>query len=340
MITMSAVGLAVLAAACFALAAAFQHRAARVAFDGSTEPVATRRLTPRRLLRTVRNRWWLLGLGVAGLGAVLHIGAIALAPVSVVQPVGVLAVPFAVLLGSRLAGTRPSRTVVGAVLLCMVGVAVFVALAVGSSDTARLTDGRLLSAGLVIGGIVIIFAVLGARGPHWIRSAGWASAGAVLYGFVSTLMRAVFLMLADGVPPTDPMVVGAVLGMIACFGCGLWLIQQALASGRPEVVVGAQTVLDPAVAVLAGVVLLGEGTHLSAPAVAGLVVAAVVAMTGVFRLARHQALHPSPGDIPSQQGAESHRFADLGREPHSPDDHRLERSPVGSTSHPGKEAFR
>lgn len=337
MITLSAVGLAVLAAGCFAVAAAFQHRAAGVAFDGSAEPVATRRLTPCRLLRTVRNRWWLLGLGLAGLGAVLHIGAIALAPVSVVQPVGVLAVPFAVLLGSRLAGTRPSRTVVGAVALCMVGVAAFVALAAGSNDAAKFTDGRLLSAGLVIGGIVITFAVLGARGPHWVRSAGWASAGAVLYGFVSTLMRAVFLMLGDGVPPTDPMLVSVALGIVACFGCGLWLIQQALASGRPEVVVGAQTVLDPAVAVLAGVVLLGEGSHLSAPAVAGLVVAAVVAMAGVFRLARHQAQQQVPSEPPARETAESRWFEDLVHEPQPAHDHRLERSPVGSTSHPGKE---
>lgn len=291
MITLLAVALAVVAAACFALAAALQHRAAGAAFTGSGEPQATRRLTARRLLTTIRNRWWMFGFGLAGLGAVLHAVGLALAPVSVIQPVGVLAVPFAVLLSSRLSGTRPSRGVVGAVLLCMVGVIGFVALAVGSVDTAQLTGGRLLSAGLVIGGIVIVFVLLGARGPHWSRSASWASAGAVLYGFVSTLMRAVFLMLDDGLAPTDPMLIGAVAGMIISFLLGLWLIQQALASGRPEVVVGAQTVLDPTVAVLAGVVLLGEGTHLSAPGVAGLVVAAIVAMAGVLRLARHHTPH-------------------------------------------------
>lgn len=328
MITLSAIGLAVLAAACFALAAALQHRAAGIAFDGSAEPVASRRLTPRRLLRTVRNRWWLLGLALAGIGAVLHAVGLALAPVSVVQPVGVLAVPFAVLLSSRLAGTRPSRTVVGAVLLCMIGVAAFVALAAGATDTVRLTDGRMLSAGLVIGGIVITFALLGARGPHWIRSASWASAGAVLYGFVSTLMRASFLMLRDGVSLTHPLLVGAVIGMIISFGFGLWLIQQALASGRPEVVVGAQTVLDPTVAVLAGVVLLGEGAHLTAPATAGLVVAALLAMVGVLRLARHQTETPH-----TETAYTETQYVDT----HHVDAGRLAPSSVGTATHPGKE---
>jgi hypothetical protein len=70
---------------------------------------------------------------------------------------------------------------------------------------------------------------------------------------------------------------------------GGWLVQQAFTSGPPEVVVACLTVVDPIVAVLFGVVLLGEGNATSAGHWAVLGAAALAASVGVAVLARH---HP------------------------------------------------
>lgn len=84
-----AVLLAVAAAGCFAAAAVLQHDAVRR--HGATRAWRSR-------------RWWSGGLAAA-LGAGGHATALALAPLSVVQPLGVLAVPLGVLFERR-AGSR------------------------------------------------------------------------------------------------------------------------------------------------------------------------------------------------------------------------------------------
>lgn len=43
---------------------------------------------------------WLAGSALAGLAAVVHAGALVLAPVAIVQPIGVHAVPFAVVIAA------------------------------------------------------------------------------------------------------------------------------------------------------------------------------------------------------------------------------------------------
>ena len=86
-------------------------------------------------------------------------------------------------------------------------------------------------------------------------------AGAAAFGLVSALVRAVSQAVVSGqigaarpprCSPRWPASSAAVL-------VGGWLVQQAFASGPPEVVIACLTVVDPIVAVLLGAVLLGEG---------------------------------------------------------------------------------
>ena len=96
------------------------------------------------LLAATRRPGWLLGLALAGGGTVLHAGALVLAPLSVVQPVGVLAVPIAVLLSAVRTGRRPGRNVLVAVAICVGGVATFVGLAAGSAVSSPPPGGATL----------------------------------------------------------------------------------------------------------------------------------------------------------------------------------------------------
>jgi len=78
-------------------------------------------------------------------------------------------------------------------------------------------------------------------------------------------------------------------GVVAAILVGGWLVQQAFTSGPPEVVVACLTVVDPIVAVLFGIVLLGEGNATPSGHWVVLGAAAFAATVGVAVLARH---HP------------------------------------------------
>ncbi|WIY83539.1 hypothetical protein [Propionimicrobium sp. PCR01-08-3] len=76
---------------------------------------------------------------------------------------------------------------------------------------------------------------------------------------------------------------------------GVLIVQQACAAGRAEVTVGALTTIDPIVAVVFGMVALGEGASAGAPVIAGMAVCGAVAALGVAALSRFQPPHsPRP----------------------------------------------
>ena len=286
-----AIALAVLGAVCFACAAVLQHHAVSTESGPLGDSDAgSGALSLRGLLAATRRPGWLLGLGVAAAGSALHAGALVLAPLSVVQPIGVLAVPIAVLLTAVQRGRVPAGGVFVGVLLSVGGVGVFVATAASTAVSSPPPDQSTLIASLVVALIVLVLAGVGLARSGWVRCVACAMAGAVAFGLVSALVRAVSQSVASGhVGVLDPPVVAAVAGVGAAVLVGGWLVQQAFASGPPEVVIACLTVVDPIVAVLLGAVLLGEGSATPAETWLLLVTAAVIATAGVVALARH---HP------------------------------------------------
>ena len=282
-----AVTLAVLGAALFAGAAVLQHR--EVA-DLYGQPLPRERvLSLRRLARIARRPGWLAGFGLAGGGTIVHAIALALAPLRVVQPIGVLAVPVAVLFSSLRSRRPPSRSVILGVVLTMAGVAVFVAASVGGSTGNPPPPGSTLPTTLVVGGIVLVLATAGLAVGGWLRCVACATAGATAFGLLSALMRVIFQELTAGSLWYEPPVLGAAASAVVALVVGGWLVQQAYPSGPPEVVVACLTVVDPIVAVLLGALLLGEGADTPVATWLLLGGAAVAAAVGVLVLAR---LHP------------------------------------------------
>jgi drug/metabolite transporter (DMT)-like permease len=283
-----AVALAVLGAALFAGAAVLQHR--EVA-DLYGEPLPRERvLSLRRLARIARRPGWLAGFGLAGGGTVVHAIALALAPLRLVQPIGVLAVPVAVLLSSLRLRRVPGRSVLLGVALTMAGVAVFVAASVGATSGNPPPPGSTLPTTLIVGGVVVALGMGGLAAGGWLRCVACATAGATAFGLLSALMRVIFQELAAGDSRWyEPPVLGAAASAVAALVVGGWLVQQAYPSGPPEVVVACLTVVDPIVAVLLGALLLGEGADTPAATWFLLGGAALAASAGVLVLAR---LHP------------------------------------------------
>ena len=279
-----AVVLAAVAATCFAAAAVAQHDA----LSGVADP--RRRLSLAAVVSLVRRPRWVTGVLLAAGGVALHAGALALAPLSVVQPVGVVAVPIAVAAVFVRARSRPSRAVVLGSALTVTGVVAFVASAGPTSAAAPRPDGVLVLAAAAVAVVVAALAALGLSRTGAGRSLGCAAAAAVSFGLVSVLLRTLLSQLGSGLGAEDPAALTLLGGMAASVAVGGWLAQQALASGAAAVSLSVLTVLDPVVAVALGAVI-GDGS----PATWALPLVAVVpAIAGVVVLARH---HPAGGAV-------------------------------------------
>ncbi|MBW4720911.1 glycosyltransferase [Saccharothrix obliqua] len=266
--TWFAVLLAVAGAVFFAFAARLQHDAVRA--GGGAPKVG-------RLLRRPR---WLAGLALLVVGAGVHAVALGMAPLSVVQPVGVLAIGVTAVLDGR-------RRDLPAVALTTFGVGAFVLLAAGSATATPVAPEAELTAGLLVLGLVAAPGLVGVLATRpAVRALGFGAAGGVAYGYVSVLMRSVSQDLQQG--RVDWSTALSAAGIAAALLVGGWFIQHAYASGPPHLAVACLTVVDPLVAVGIGAGLLGEATRTSGPVALAELACAAVAVAGVVALARVQ----------------------------------------------------
>ncbi|QIZ35764.1 hypothetical protein [Saccharopolyspora sp. ASAGF58] len=281
--TALAVLLAALGACGYAVGARLQHAAVHDTMDGGG-------LGLRSQAQLLRNPRWLGGLAALGSGTVLHACALGLAPLSVVQPVGVLALPITVLLNLRQQGIH-ARDLKPSVALSVVaatgGVGAFVFLAAGSATATPIAGGEQLLATQLVAGAILMLGVLAVLTRSKARCVLFAAGCAVAYGYVSVLMRAVAQQLGTTeLLDINPL---PLLGIVVAMVVGGWLLQHGYASGPPDLVVACLTVIDPLVAVGLGIGLLGEADHVSTWTAVGEALCAVVACAGVFALARY---HP------------------------------------------------
>ncbi|GAA3013407.1 hypothetical protein [Actinokineospora diospyrosa] len=257
MLTLMAVLCAVAAACCFAAGVLAQHRAVR-----TTVPIGA--LGWRAMADVVRAPGWLGGVGIGVVGSGLHIVALALAPVAIVQPIGVLGFVLIVVLGW---GSVDARTR-NAVLAVCAGVGGFVILAAGSQVAQEIP---VWQAQLLVGLAVVV--ALRARGGCTRLSAS----AAVVSGLGSTVVH----VAAGYWGTTAGLLLGAqAMGLLVTGG---WLLQRAYAGGPATVAIGTTTIVDPVTAVTVTLLL---GTALpSASTLAAQVVLALVAAAGVRALA-------------------------------------------------------
>ena len=269
-----AIALAVLGACCNAVSARLQH-------GGLNECADERGLRLAVLLRLARQPIWLAGIGIAGCGAALHATALGLAPLSVVQPIGILAFALTTVMSVRIESIRLDRVAIGAVAASTVGTIAFVLLAATQARATVVAPDVELRATVLVVGLLAGLAAVGALNTGPVRCLGFATASGVSFGFVSLLMRATLQQLGEsGHPFPLPEIAGIAVGILV----GGWLVQHAYASGPPEVVIGCLTVIDPLVAVGLGVVLLGEAGDTSLSLGLAALLCAVVAAGGVVVL--------------------------------------------------------
>lgn len=247
-----------------------------------------------RALGLLSDHAWLLGAVLLGVAIVLQMISLAFAPLIVVQPIGVAALVITVLVTSVLRKQPPSRAVVRSITVCVVAVAAFVTVAALVSTQHPITDVQLIAVLVVLASVLIATGLLMVAGKAKRPPAVlWVLLGGVYSAFVATLGKTVILRVetalrthAFAFDAANALTIGCILGIGVAGALSIYFVQRAHVTNRPDVVVAGLTVIDPTVAVLLGVTILGEASEAPPWAVVAFIVAGGVAIAGVFGLAR------------------------------------------------------
>ncbi|MDO5618808.1 DMT family transporter [Kocuria sp.] len=279
-----AVGLAVLSAVGLACGTHLQSVAVVSRSDG--------KLSLHQFLHILRSPRWTVGLGLLGFGTVFNVAALSLAPVTVVQPIGVLGLVITTVLHSRHVGIPINAPTWRAIALCVGGATVFVLTAVRVTDPAVAIADRAsdvvtyLLAGVIV---LVLIGMLVLRDQH--RALFYLFAAGTLYGFVAVQVKVISVQLRTGTGAWwQNIEYDNLIGLIVAAALGGWLVQSAYAAGPPELVMAGLTVVDPMVGVILGLSVLGEaGANFGPVSALALAASGGVSVSGVRLLSRH---HP------------------------------------------------
>ncbi|MBO8200349.1 DMT family transporter [Streptomyces smyrnaeus] len=263
------------AAACFAVAGVLQQRAAARRPDDEA-------LSFRLLLRLLRQPMWLAGIALAFLAYGFQALALARGPLSLVQPLIVSELLFAIPLAAYIRRTHlAGRDWLGTAAVTFgLASALSAARPGGDSPTAS-PQGWLLALGSV-GGLTV-GALLCSRaltGPA--RASCMALAGGLVMGLQSVLLAATVDQLGED--PLALLTAWQTYLLVAASISGLLLIQSAFQSGPLAATMPVIDSTEPAVAIVVGTVLFGEHVRLGWPMGAVAAVGAALALTGIVLL--------------------------------------------------------
>jgi drug/metabolite transporter (DMT)-like permease len=275
-VTGLAVLFALLGAASNAMGTAFQRKAAsRVAEGGGL----------RLILRLARQPPWLIGIaGVTG-AALFQAVALANGPLSLVQPLFILELPFALMIAVPLLHRRLSRAGWWAVVGVVAGLGLVLLSAAPSGARSDVSMERWIPALILCLGSVAVAVVVARPGrPPLFRAAVLGSASAI-----SNALTAALLKSAVGTLDEDGFV--AFLGVWQTYGfvvtgvVAVLLLENALQAGPLVASQPALTIGDATLSLLLGVTLFDETIRTGWWLLPELIGAAVV-LWGVLRLTR------------------------------------------------------
>ncbi|MGW4426512.1 DMT family transporter [Streptosporangium sp. NPDC004631] len=263
----------------FALGAALQqHEAA-----GTTGSTLLGRL---RLL--VRRPLWLLGGLAILIGGVGHFMALGLGPLTIVQPVTVASLMFAVPIAAALHRRRPSRAELAAAGAVTAGLVAFVLVIPPTTTPPTLTTFDILRFLPCAVLIALICHRLGQRSTPHGRAMLLAVASGVMYASAATLNR----VLSNGaMHDLSRLFNWLTLLMPVVAAAALALLQSAYATGHFGVAYATVQIADPLTAVTIGALILHERLPSDPASLLGALGAGALVLAGTVALAR---ISPAP----------------------------------------------
>ena len=296
------IALAVIAAVLLALGTQFQHGGVALVNERSRHEGQTG-LSIRQLTALLARPSWVIGTLLLGLAVVLQLTSLTLAPITVVQPLGAIALVITAIVNSRISGVPLDRISIRSIVVCIGGVAVFVTIAAVVTKKHPITATQLsivlIILSVVLAVFITLFVVIRRRASKPIF---YVIAAGVLFGFVVTLANVVIgrvqtiLQKEFEFSSADILTLLCLVGLILAALLGTYFVQTAYSSNPPDLVVAGLTVIDPIIAVAIGIIVLGEAAGAPLWAVFAFIAAGGCAVWGVTSLSRHhpQALARNP----------------------------------------------
>ncbi|MFE3516721.1 DMT family transporter [Streptomyces sp. NPDC059166] len=242
----------------------------RVASAGDTRPYAP-----------LRNGVWWVAVGLNGVGAVLHVVALAYGPLSLVQPLGALTIVFALPMAALFVGRGAGRTAWRGAVMATVGLAGLLALT-GSSGSHSLAGPEqfVLAAGTAAA-LVALLALARSLHRPMPRSVVLATGAGIAFGMASVFTKAVAVELTSGVMTSGVPVLLVIAGLAAA---GLLLSQAAYRGAGLAAPLATVTVVNPVVAAAVGLTMFGEQFRLGWTGTALALASGVLAAAGLVLL--------------------------------------------------------
>lgn len=292
-----------------ALGAQLQHKGVEMveARHGTGEKTG---LSVRQVLRLASSPWWVVGSLMLGLAIVFQLTSLGLAPIIVVQPLGVVALVITAIVNARVSKVRLEGAAIRAISFCVAGIAIFVTVAAIFAKESVVGRLQLIVILIVLGVVLVALAVAflyfrkRASAIFYILSAG------VLYGFVATLAKVVINRVGNeiagvtGGKSFEWLTIVCIVALLLAAALGAYFVQTAYSVGSPDLVIAGLTVVDPLVAVTVGIAVLGEASRVPLWALFVWVVAAGIAIYGVFQLAKHHPQTHRPENLVEEAMAE------------------------------------
>ena len=277
--------LALVGAVFLSLGAQFQHRGVATVEANTVE--VTGGLNPRQLALLLARPSWVFGTLMLGLAIVFQLSSLVFAPIIVVQPLGAVALVITSILNAWVSKVTLNRKSIIAICMCVGGVGLFVTVAAFTAVDKAVTDGNLVTILVVLGAVLLVFALTFVYLRTRFKAIFYIICAGVLYGFVATLAKVIINRAQHG--NFEWLTLTCVVGLILGAALGAYFVQNAYASGPPDLAIAGLTVVDPLVAVSIGIVVLDEASQAPPWAAIAFIVAGIIAIWGVFILAKY---HP------------------------------------------------
>ncbi|MGW8763686.1 DMT family transporter [Streptomyces sp. NPDC055815] len=258
-----------------ALASAVAYAAAAIVQERVAASAAGPRYAPLR-----SPAWWVSVL-LNGVGASLHVAALAYGPLSLVQPLGALTIVFALPMAALFVGRRAGGRAWRGALMATVGLAGLLSLT-GGAEARSLSDGeRWLLAGTTFAAVAVLFTAAHLVGRSVLRSVVLAAAAGVSFGMASVLTKSV----AEEWTASAPLAEWTGLLVLSAFAVtGLLLSQASYRGAGLAAPLATVTVVNPVVAAAVGVTLFGESFRYGAAGTVAALICGAVAAGGLVQL--------------------------------------------------------
>ena len=199
-IPIAGIAIALVGGLFLALGAQFQHRGVQrveakrtedtdAAPDDAAATTKGLRSVIAGTLRLLGSPWWLLGTALYGIAILCQLTSLGFAPITVVQPIGVVALVITSIVNSRVSKVELTPPTIRAIVLCVVGVGIFVGFAAVFTDDYVIDTRAFVIVMSILVIVVFLLALAYLLFRRSFRAIFYVISAGICFGFVATIAK-------------------------------------------------------------------------------------------------------------------------------------------------------